>query len=522
MQTRSRGQTPKKSMKTPQINKDSNKKSAQKKASKQNQNQNQPPIKSEISINKSDFVQNVDIYKSYKRLRKKDIIGQGAFGKIFKIRPKDANQNEKALKIIKKQKLNPQEVLNFKNEVNVLKELDHPNIIKINQFYEDSQNYYLIMEYIQGKDLLDEIQETETFNEIVVAQIMEQIFGALNYSHQNNLVHRDIKPENIMVEKDNQNILQSQQENKYNIKIIDWGTGIKFDQNDSKFITQKCGSVDYAAPEVFQGKYTEKCDIWSAGVIMYILLGGYHPFGQSTSFQSNLDFGNHLSNTNFDFNDTEWDQISGESKDLIKKLLQKNPAKRLSAEQALQHPWFEKMKTQVQLNTQEQFKLNKSLKRLQQMKAQNTLHDAVITYIASQLISKNETEELKKAFQILDTNKDGQLSKDEILHGYRNIFGEEYTQDEICDIFDQIDIDKNGTISYTEFIASFMNIENQFTDQKLAQTFRLFDKDGDGQIESKELMNVIGGKMIQKEKDQIFQEIIREIDDDMLMSLNNL
>lgn len=128
------------------------------------------------------------------------------------------------MKVIKKEKMPDELKKEFINEIEVLKQLDHPNILKIYEFYEDSKNFNLITEYVNGCDLLSEINNSDSLSEFHISQIMLQIFSGLNYTHQNNLVHRDIKPENIMIEKNSQN------PENFVIKIIDWGTGVKFDE----------------------------------------------------------------------------------------------------------------------------------------------------------------------------------------------------------------------------------------------------------------------------------------------------
>lgn len=174
------------------------------------------------------------------------------------------------MKIIKKANLIQEQKEQFLKEIDVLRQLDNPNIVKLYEFYEDENSFYIVTELVHGKELFDEIIERDSFTEKEVATIMQQILSGLNYAHLHNLVHRDIKPENILIEKDSKDI------SDWHIKIIDWGVSVHFEKNE--LLNQKVGTIEYAAPEVFKKKYNEKCDIWSLGVILYIMLGQAPPF----------------------------------------------------------------------------------------------------------------------------------------------------------------------------------------------------------------------------------------------------
>lgn len=218
--------------------------------------------KETFTVGKSTFIQ----YK--KGLIEKDytigeVVGSGAFASVRKVKSK-TNGQIRALKIIKKQK--NQNSARMYLEVEILKKLIHPNIMQIFEFYEDKKNFYIITEFCEGGELFDKIIEKGSFSENEAAWIMKQLLSAVNYIHSNNIVHRDLKPENILLDTKKDNI----------IKIIDWGTARFFDRN--KKMNRINGTPYYIAPEVLAEKYDEKCDIWSCGVIMYIMLCGYPPF----------------------------------------------------------------------------------------------------------------------------------------------------------------------------------------------------------------------------------------------------
>jgi calcium-dependent protein kinase len=250
-----------------------------------------------------------------------DVCGSGAFATVRKVTSKGSGQ-VRALKIIKKQK--GQDSARMYLEVEILKKLIHPNIMQIFEFYEDKKNFYIITELCEGGELFDQIVEKGSLNENEAAWVMKQLMSAINYVHTSNIVHRDLKPENILLDTKKNNI----------IKIIDWGTARFFEKN--KKMNKVSGTPYYIAPEVLFEKYDEKCDIWSCGVIMYILLCGYPPFNGETDNEilSKIKTGK------FVFPEEEWDNISDEAKDLITKILEFDPSKRFSASDCLNHIWL--------------------------------------------------------------------------------------------------------------------------------------------------------------------------------------
>ena len=159
------------------------------------------------------------------------------------------------------------------NEVDILKTLDHPNILKIFEYFEDERYYYIVMEYCQDGDLYDLLNSLGKFDEETAAKLMGQIFSAINYIHNRNVIHRDVKLDNILIVKTNKEVC---------IKIIDFNIATF---NMGKRLSKITGTSHYMAPEVIKENYTEQCDLWSCGVIMYLLLSGEFPFNGSSSQQ---------------------------------------------------------------------------------------------------------------------------------------------------------------------------------------------------------------------------------------------
>ena len=410
------------------------------------------------------------------------------FSTIRKIKNK-TTEITRALKVIKKSSNN---ILKTFNDVDLLKNLIHPNIMQILEIYEDKNNLYLVCEFCEGEDLFDQILKKVSFTEDKAAGIIKQILSALTYIHSNNIVHRDIKPENILLDSNNDD----------SIKIIDWGTARYFNKKNK--LRKVSGSPYYIAPEVLLEKYDEKCDIWSCGVIMYTLLCGYPPFNGETD----VEILNRIRTGKFIFPDEEWEFISPEAKDLIRKMLKYNPSKRLSGSDCIQHAWFsDHINKHVDLNLS-----SRCLSNMTKFNAQIKLQQAGLIYIVNYLISNEEKSEHLKVFNSLDKNGDGVLSKDEMFEAYKITFGKFEALTELDSLLKKVDIDKNKYVDYNEFLISAMNRQLVLNKEKLEQTFKMFDSNGNGRISLDEIKNVLGNNGFIDRRS--LKDIIKECDKD--------
>ncbi|CDI75549.1 CAM kinase, CDPK family, putative [Eimeria praecox] len=249
-------------------------------------------------------------------------LGQGTYGSVCRAVNK-STKTVRAVKTISKSKV--RNVKRFKQEISIMKSLDHPNIIKLFETFEDHKNVYLVMELCRGGELFDRIIEQGYFSEAYACSLMRCILAALFYLHRHGIVHRDLKPENFM-------FLDKGKDAPF--KIIDFGLATRFSNNS--YMSTRAGTPFYVAPQVLQGKYTYKCDMWSAGVILYILLCGYPPFHG----ENDAEILARVKVGRYKFNEQDWKGVSNEAKDLVRKLMAFDPHQRLSAEQALNHPWI--------------------------------------------------------------------------------------------------------------------------------------------------------------------------------------
>lgn len=254
------------------------------------------------------------------------MIGQGQFGTVRKaIKIGESDSKPYAVKVIMKDKIQT-DLKVLKTELESLMATDHPNIIKMYEVYEDTKHIYIVMEYCDGGELFDKIQLKQKFSEPEAARIMYKLLRAVSYLHSLNIIHRDLKPENIL--------FKSKSDDS-EIKIIDFGLSKKC--GEAETMHSVVGTLYYVAPEVLEKKYGHECDIWSLGVILYILLSGRPPFeGQ------NVEVFTKIIKAEYDFESKRWKKVSKEAIDLIQKMMEHDKKKRISPVEALNHPWFEK------------------------------------------------------------------------------------------------------------------------------------------------------------------------------------
>jgi len=419
-------------------------------------------------------------------------IGKGGFGKVFQV----CNKKTKKLYACKKvSKLNINNLEKLRKEIEILKKLDHPNIVKLYEVFESENSLYLIMEECFGGELFERIwkriQANDMYTEKGVCSLIRQIIGTIEYCHNNGIVHRDLKPENLL-------FLNEGNEENNPIKIVDFGLSQFINLRQS--LNSKVGSSLYVSPEVLAGNYNEKCDIWSAGIIIYILLSGEPPFygpNDDTIYAK-------IKSLKYTFPEEKWKNISEEAKDLISKMLIKQE-KRLSASQVLQHPWFNLIKDEKLSLTKLSFGKNNFF---EEYTNSNQLKKIVLLYIASKL-DENEILDLNNIFRAFDKDDSGQIDFKEFEQGLIELRSEKISKEIIEQYFDDIDADINGKIDYTEFIAASLNKKKFIKSEILFEAFSSLDTNHDFKITKEELMQVL---KLQPKDDKFAQKLIESAD----------
>ncbi|CAD8156509.1 unnamed protein product [Paramecium octaurelia] len=418
-------------------------------------------------------------------------LGKGAFGEVYRGVHKVTNQ-VRAIKLIRKKLMTEEDCLMLTREVDILKQLDHLNIISIYEFYQDSEYFYIVTELCQGGELFDRIVQEKNFSEKKAAEVMKQVLSAVTYCHEKNIVHRDLKPENILYESNNADSL---------IKIADFGTSQKF--NPDKKMDQRVGTPYYIAPEVLDRKYNEKCDIWSCGVILYIMLCGAPPFNGDDDYQIMEAVRKGV----FKFKEQEWKKISNEAKDLVMKMIEKDTKKRISAKDAMNHPWIQ---TYCQKKEDDLPSLTEALQRIKAFRVEKKLQEAALMFMVNFIATKEEKKDLLKQFQALDTNNDGRLSREELVNGYKKVMSDIDAETQVDEIMKKIDADGSGSIDYSEFVYATINREKLLATERLLQAFKIIDKDKSGAITKDEIKLAFGQNSGISE--EVWKQMIQEVD----------
>ena len=442
--------------------------------SKSNNFQNKPASNraDTLILNNDVIISNIggnidDVYKKIK------ILGEGSYGKVWLVRHETLGK-EFALKIIKKKRSIDKKV---ENEIKILTKLDHPFILKIMEFNSTPEEYHLITDYCPNGELFNEINNRSIFSEREASFIIYQILLAIRYCHKMGVVHRDIKPENIMIEKREASGL-------LRVKLIDFGVSKIFNQGGRN--STIVGSGLYMAPEVILGNYNESCDLWSIGVIMYILLVGSVPFKGVNDNDNNASRENKKGRYNT--SNPTYQSLSENAKDLISKLLKYEPNERITAENALKHPWF---------NTDDirnidylDYEIIKGLlSNLEKYKSSNLIKCSVMAYLVHINSNIKEYTDASKLFNSLDLDHDGKLDKTELKNAFIKYFSlsEEQAINKVNYIFKNIDTDKNQLLESEEFIRGCINPDIFYSPKYLKVAFDHFDIDCNGKISISEI-----------------------------------
>jgi len=433
-------------------------------------------------INRQIFIDSMstDIDSHYTLERK---LGEGSFGEVYLARDRITNAKRAVKKISKSKIKNPERM---RSEIEIMKMTDHPHIVKLYEVIEDALFIYLVMEVCQGGELYDYIVNHKHVNERKASKLFRQLLLSIKYLQSQEICHRDLKPENLIFADDSYESL----------KLIDFGLG-KLCRRSQK-MTTRAGTSLYISPDVLSGNYTKSCDLWSAGVILYVLLSGYAPFFG----HNDAAIQHRIRNCEYNFRQSEWSYVSDSAKGLIRGLLVLNPTERLTVEDALSHPWI------LQADEQSEAPLYINVSSLRSFAGLRKFQKAVMLYIASQC-SDGEIIQLKQAFLKLDKNKDGSLSLDELEEGLSGLAG--LHRNEIRVIMAEIDVDMSGTIDYTEFIAASLDRSIYLSEDKLLSAFKVFDRDNSGTITAEELRAVLDRENLMAD-DPIWDEIIQDAD----------
>ena len=453
------------------------------------------PVMYETLISKN--VGNPDIY--YKKLKD---LGSGSYGTVYMAR-NTVTDNIVAIKIIEKVQDNMIDDMEIQNEINILKTLSHPNIVKIYEFFDSPLNYYIVTEYCKKGELFSYIKNE--YQEQQLSVLFYQVFSGLVYLHEKKILHRDLKLENIMVSEIEKDIITG--EEYFWVKIIDFGTAKIFEKN--RVEKAVIGSSYYIAPEVLNQRYNEKCDTWSIGVILYMTLVGSAPFDGKTDD----DIIRRIRIGKYNKNDTRFVEHSDEVKDLVSKLLEKDITKRLSAKEALKHPWFEKFGGRRLFSNFLPEEIKPYIDNLFNYKYNSKLQELVIAFLVHNLANNDETLIILKMFRHFNKKGDCKLTKKELTEGLYS-YKDKASVDEMADVvFQRLDGDNNGYIEYEEFLRACVDKTTLMTKKKLKYAFKFLDKNNSNTLNAQKILNAFLTKA-NPEFEAIFNITLKSVDKD--------
>ena len=434
----------------------------------------------------------------YKKL---NFLGEGSFASVYRVQNRYTDAIC-AMKIINKSfNCSAEDEKEILNEINILRTMDHPGVLKIFEFYSNKQSYSIVTELCPGGELFQQIIDRGPFNEKYSAYIMYQLFSAVNYCHKMHIVHRDLKPENIL-------IVNKNKDGYPTIKVCDFGTSKIFEKGAVQ--RKLVGSSYYIAPEVLRKNYNEKCDLWSCGVIMYILLSARPPFGG----QDDNDIMERVATGIYDLESPPFDKISKSALDLIRKLLNMDINQRISAEQALNHAWFKENKSQElynQINDNDTMK--NLIENLKNYKRTSVIQETALAYLVHHFPQIKDVINSCKLFNQIDKSGDGKITKAELLKGLSERYKSKTLEKDVDEIYKNLDMDNNGYIGYEEFVRAAVSKEYFVKDNVLRFAFRYFDKDDSGEITFNEIEQLFTQSITDKKNvHDSLKAIIQEVD----------
>eukprot|EP00980_Cylindrotheca_fusiformis_P022242 scaffold9153_cov121-Cylindrotheca_fusiformis.AAC.6 len=479
-----------------------------------------------------------DVFKKYRVI---DVIGHGSMGYIAKakvrtekvggsaVRDKKgflkkkkvdgihelrASEVRYALKSIQVDRVSDSLLKELRNEIDILKVMDHPNIIRAYEYFENKRQFYLVLELCEGGDLYAKGPYTEMKARRFRFSDVNPPDSHLNSMHDHGVVHRDLKFENVMFE---------HKGDDSPIKVIDFGLSRKFGYGERDIMNEGVGSksevwrlrsfssilflttafrllaIYTMAPQVLQGVYTAQADLWSCGVVIYMLLSSHRPF-QEKNRRIMID---KIMRADYEIGGKHWEGISDEAIDLVKNLIELDPQKRLNSTTVLGHVWLSEEFEPLDSRPERDSSLDKRI--VSSMVAYG--NSSKLKKIAMNIIAHRSTSKeivgLKEFFNEYDTSNDGVIE----LHEFKAAMQKaNYSEEAIEAMFRGIDLNNNGLVQYTEFLASAIEGQSKIEEERIAEAFDQLDADSSGKISKVELLSFLGKDAHVEEIDEILTE----------------
>jgi calcium-dependent protein kinase len=415
-------------------------------------------------------------------------LGKGASGFVRPCQHK-ITKEWYAVKTIDTYRMEPEIVDQLFEEVAIMKILDHPNCIKVIETFINFKRLHIVMERCTGGELFDRLYEQPNarFKEAAVKDIVVKMLSALSYLHANKIIHRDLKLENFLFTRPGE---------EGELKLIDFGLSRAY--LEGEHMQRVAGTPYYMAPELLRGDYSEAVDMWSLGVIVYMLLSGQCPFGGSTT----EEITNRVIQGNYVFPKSIWSDISEEAKNFISTLLVQNVNQRASATSAYGHAWIKG----TSVNETHELSEAKNAHIIQHMveyRNYSELKRAALIAITFTLGEK-EIAQMRKSFQAADKDNSGIVSNGEFVavlksHGIMD--------DEECQrIYESVDQSHSDTVTYTEYLAACIDEKQFLEDKRVIEAFHKLDLDNSGSITRENLKELFGDQCTDEAIDRILAD----------------
>ncbi|KAJ8423368.1 hypothetical protein Cgig2_026786 [Carnegiea gigantea] len=418
-------------------------------------------------------------------------LGRGQFGVTYLCTDKKTGQQYACKSISKKKLVTKADKEDMRREIQIMQHMSgQPNIVEFKGAYEDKTSVNLVMELCAGGELFDRIIAKGHYSEKAAATILRQIVNVVHVCHFMGVMHRDLKPENFLLSSKDENAL---------LKATDFGLSVFI--QEGKIYRDIVGSAYYVAPEVLRRRYGKEIDIWSAGVMLYILLSGVPPFWAETE-KGIFDA---IVQGHIDFESKPWPSISNGAKDLVRRMLTQDPKKRITSAQVLEHPWLREGGEASDKPID-----SAVLSRMKQFRVMNKLKKLALKVIAENL-PEEEIQGMKQMFANIDTDGSGTITYEELKDGLTRL-GSKLTEAEVQALYEAADQDGSGSIDYIEFITVTMHRYKLDREEHIYKAFQYFDKDNSGYITTDELEAAMKEYGIADE--DCIKEILLEVDTD--------
>mmetsp|Transcript_19800 Transcript_19800/g.28472 ORF Transcript_19800/g.28472 Transcript_19800/m.28472 type:complete len:659 (-) Transcript_19800:13-1989(-) len=433
-----------------------------------------------------------DVYDIFTEKR----IGKGSYGSVYYCKHKKTGE-EFACKVINVNRINSHYLRKLHLEIAIMKEVDHPNIIKLRGVFFGQRTVCLVMELCKGGELFDQLTGSgankKGFAEHHAARMLQDMLSAVLYLHNNGIVHRDLKLENFLFE---------DKSAESALKLIDFGLSKHFAEHER--MRQVVGSAYYTAPEVLRGSYDQRCDVWSIGVIGYMLLSGCPPF-----YGSNSDAIHDMILTEeADFSSKRFSHVSSTALDFLQKLLVKDANQRLTPEQALAHPFIQLANSSSGPTDRRMSETSPDVADSLKSFVEMSRFKKLILEMVAFSMSSNQITQMREEFNVIDKDRSGTISMNELRASLAAMSGGASVTENIEEIFHSVDVDNSAEINYNEFVAAAMCRRITIDEEKLMLAFETLDVDNTGYLTADTIKKALGDHMTEEE----IQEMVTQID----------